>query len=193
MQTLLSYLVVSDGDSADTKYKLPRSVLSLIGMESPVNAVFTGVFGVRSNSTLMPYLSKQLKLKRGQTLCPVGVDIDVSINATHYNGLEGGDVLVRDSNTLNTLRLRADLNRYIQGVWKECGAADRSKGDERFPSAPTSVPHYIDVLRSPQHFPQLDLIIYQIQSPAGKISVASAYIKPAQISPWMDLASQPEF
>lgn len=187
MQTLLSYVVVSDEDSSDTSYQLPKSVLALIGMESPVNAVFTGLFGVRSNATLMPYLTKQLKLERGQTLCPVGVDIDVELNATQYNGLENGDVLVRESNVLNTLRLRADLAKYIQAAWRTCGASLRSKTDERFPTTPTTVPHYIDVLRSPEHFPHLDLIVYQVQTPAGKVAVASVYKKPSKLSPWMDL------
>lgn len=192
MQTLLSYVVVSSDDSNDTSYQLPRSVLSLIGMESPVNAVFTGVFGVRSNSTFMSYLSKELNLERNQTLCPVGVEIDVELNATKYNGLKDGGVLIRESNVLNTLRLRADLAKYIQAEWRKCGAAARSKVDERFPTTPTSVPHYIDILRSSDNFPHLDLIVYQVQTPAGKIAVASAYIQPFKLSPWMDLEAKIE-
>ncbi len=193
MQTLFSYVLISDKDDDETIYKVPRSVLSQLGMESPLTAVYTGIFGTRSNSTVLPYLNKHFAPERGQRFCPVVIKIPLELNAIHYFGVEEGDILINDSKILNMQRLRSDLIHRIQGIWVDSGAAERSDNDARFPYKPTEVPQYIDTLRSVTNFPQLELILYQVATPAGNLVVGSAYVKPVSASPWTDLKGTIEF
>mgnify|MGYP003675497612 CR=1 FL=1 len=195
MQTLLSYIIYSERDTKETVYKLPKSILTLVGMPSPVAATFTGVYGRRGHAKFIAHLYKVLDLEDDQEICPVDVTFDVSINATHYNGLSDADVIVTESKALNTLRLRADLGHEIRQIWSEVNetAGKAAEVESKFPTQGTARPDYIDALRAPRNFPHLDLIIYNALTPAGQLSIASSYIEPVSISPWLELPGKIEF
>ena len=191
MQTLYFYAPFSDTDTASTSHVANASVLSLLGMESPTGALYTGLYGTSAHRKAFPYIDAIYK-KQGQRCCAISVEFDFDVYPLCYTGIEERegivDILVGQSIVLNTLRLRPDLKSQIKSQWQSLMMAN---GEPITPALPKPITqtHLVDELLV--HYPQTALFIYQVASPVGTLSVASVYnTSPTSVTPLLDIDGQ---
>jgi len=188
MQSLLFYTNFNESDTPDTKHELDTSVLTMLGLESPPGALYTGLYGASSSRKAFPFLDALFR-EQGHRCCAVTVDFDFDVYPLRYTGIKertnSDDILISESKVLNTLRLRPDLKTEIKAQWKtrmiEAGAPVKPE----LPQPITQI-ELVDSLLV--DYPNVELFIYQIMSPVGPLSVGSIYNKqPLSLNPWFDI------
>ena len=121
MQSLLFYTNFNESDTPDTKHELDTSVLTMLGLESPPGALYTGLYGASSSRKAFPFLDALFR-EQGHRCCAVTVDFDFDVYPLRYTGIKertnSDDILISESKVLNTLRLRPDLKTEIKAQWK---------------------------------------------------------------------------
>jgi hypothetical protein len=194
MQSLLFYTNFNESDTPDTKHELDTSVLTMLGLESPPGALYTGLYGASSSRKAFPFLDALFR-EQGHRCCAVTVDFDFDVYPLRYTGIKertnSDDILISESKVLNTLRLRPDLKTEIKAQWKtrmiEAGAPVKPE----LPQPITQI-ELVDSLLV--DYPNVELFIYQIMSPVGPLSVGSIYNKqPLSLNPWFDIEGSVAF
>lgn len=188
MQSLLFYTKFNNSDTSDTNHELDHSVLSMLGVETPPGALYTGLYGASSSRKAFSFLDTMFK-EEGQRCCAVTVDFDFDVYPLRYTGIKertnSDDILISQSKVLNTLRLRPDLKSQIKAQWEtrmiEAGAPIK-------PELPQPITQIDLVDTFLIDYPNVELFIYQVMSPVGPLSVGSVYSKhPIELSPWFDI------
>jgi len=177
MQSLFFYTPFSDLDTADTEHIVRSCALSLLGLESPAGALYTGLYGVSSNRKAFSYMDAIYR-EQGQRCCAVSVDFDFDVYPLLYTSIEERgttvDILISQTNVLNTLRLRPDLKAQVKAQWNSL-VATSVPTIKPVPTHPFTETKLIDSLL--ENYPKVELIVYQVMSPVGLLSVASVYNK----------------
>lgn len=194
MQSLLFYTKFNNSDTSVTKHELDNSVLTMLGIESPPGALYTGLYGASSSRKAFSFLDAMFK-EQDHRCCAVTVDFDFDVYPLRYTGIaertNSDDILISGSKVLNTLRLRPDLKSQIKAHWKnrmiEAGAPIK-------PELPQPITQIELVDAFLIDYPDVELFIYQVMSPVGPLSVGSIYNKqPIALSPWFDIEGSVAF
>jgi hypothetical protein len=188
MQSLIFYTQFTESDDGDTHHELDHCVLEMMGLESPPGALYTGLYGASSSRKAFPVLDGMFR-EQGKRCCAVTADFDFNVFPLRYTGIDArknaDDILISQSQVLNSLRLRPDLKSQIKSQWKDTMTEAGAPTKPELPQAISQVKLIDDFLI---HYPQVELFIYQVISPAGPLSVGSVYKKhPKVLTPWFDI------
>ena len=188
MQSLLFYTKFNKSDTSDTTHELDNSVLTMLGIESPQGALYTGLYGASSSRKAFSFLDAMFK-EEGHRCCAVTVDFDFDVYPLRYTGIaertNSDDILISGSKVLNTLRLRPDLKSQIKAQWKNRMIEGGAPIKPELPQPITQI-ELVDAFLI--DYPDVELFIYQVMSPVGPLSVGSIYNKqPLALSPWFDI------
>ncbi len=194
MQNLIFYTPFTDFDNSDTVHVMETSVLTLLGLETPKMALYTGLYGATSSRRAFPLIDSKFK-EVGQRCCAISVEFDFDVDPLKYTCIESkpnkNDIELDQSNVFNTLRLSSDLKTHVKAQWK---ALMISSGAPIKPELPQAITQsgLVDSFLDP--YPQVELFIYQVMSPVGPLSVASVYNKhPSSMKSWFDIEGTVEF
>lgn len=185
MQKLTTFIIFKPAGEAGKAQVLNSSILSMLGVKGPESALFTGVYGVKSNTVAYQQLHKGLK--PGEALCMITAEMSAHINAMDYVGLAGGKN-IEEVTALNLMRMRADLAGVIREIWTEALGAKYRANERKFPAEATRHAWAIEAIKSA--FPHLKQIIYPVLTKGGIINVGSCWELPSRLEPHRSLPGE---
>lgn len=154
--------------------KLQRSVLPLLGLDSPVGAI-TGCYGW---TTARELISHTVRKENDSSIVPVEVRMQTMRLGKEWAATRT-DYTDPEVDTLNLLRMSVDLKKEIQHIWngyfRTAITMSEAETEMNFLKVATAKPEYISKLVKEPMFQHIKCVIYPVKSVVGVTPMISYF------------------